>query len=126
MSAFAALNLLNNAAVEQTFTPARIDASGVALWKGSETVFDAKKSASLLVKLPANGGTKTRVSGKVTIPVMDPLDSTKKIDELIGSFEFSLPKSASETARLDLRAYVKDFINDAVVTDAVQNQNSIY
>lgn len=126
MSAFATLSLLNNAAAEQTFTPANIDSSGVAKWLGTETILDGKKSATMSVALPKNGSTVVRVKQRVMIPIMDTVDTSKKIADAYVDMVFVLPKQATSTNRLDLLAYAKDFLADATTIAAVTNFESIY
>lgn len=126
MSALAALSLLNNAAVAQTFNPVGIDSAGVAKWFGTETVYDGKKLVTMSVSYPKNGSSVVRVKQKVSIPVMDAVDTTKKIADCYANIEFVLPKQASETIRLDLRKYVDQLVLHAVSTAAVQNLENIY
>lgn len=126
MSAFATLSLKNNAAVEQTFYPQSIDSAGVATWLDSAASLDAKRKVSMSVALPRNGGTVARIKQKVTIPVMDSVDATKKVAETYVVIEAVIPKIASETIRLDLKALATDLLADAVSTAAFQNHESIY
>lgn len=126
MSAFAALSLQNNAAVAQTFNPASIDSAGVAKWLGTETILDGKKSVTMSVNLPKNGSTVVRVKQRVSIPVMDAVDVTKRLSDAYVNVEFVMPKTASETTRLDLRKYVDQLVTNAVTTAALQNFESIY
>jgi len=126
MSAFAALSLQNNAAVAQAFNPQSIDAAGVATWYGTETVLDAKKKVTLSVSLPKNGSTVSRVKQRISVPIMDAVDATKKIADAYVDITFVLPKQASETVRLDLRKYADQLLINAVTTAAVQNLEAIY
>lgn len=126
MTAFAALSLQNNAAVAQTFNPVAIDSNGVAKWFGTETVLDGKKSVTMSVSLPKNGSNVVRVKQKVSVPVMDTVDVTKKITDAYANIEFVFPKQASETVRLDIRKYVDQLVLHAVTTAAVQNFETQY
>lgn len=126
MSAFASLSLLNNAAVAVPFAPAAIDSQGVATWRSSNSVYDAKLRVTMSVSYPKNGSEVVRVRQRVTIPIMDTVDTTKKLGEAYASVEFVLPKRATQTQRLDLRAHVKDLVANAVTTAAVDSFESIY
>lgn len=127
MTAFAALSLLNNAAVAQTFVPVGIDSAGVAKWMTTtETVFDARRQATMLTTLPKNGSNVFRLKQRVVIPVMDTVDPTKKIAEAYVNIEFVIPKQANTTQRLDLRAYADEFVKNAVSTAAITNFEGIY
>lgn len=126
MSAFASLTLQNNAAANVVFTPSAIDKDGVATWYGTGAVLDARPRATLKVSNPKTGSSVARVTGKVVVPVMDIVDTTKKVADVIGSFEFVLPKQATETQRLDIRKLVDTMIENAITTAAVQYVESIY
>lgn len=127
MPAFANLSLKNQAAVEQVFAPANIDPSTkISTWLATGASFDAKPRATLSLSLPKSGSTRVKIVGKVSIPVMDPVVTTQKIDELIGTFEISLPKNATLLNRQDLRAMVADFLVDATVIAAVENFEAVY
>jgi hypothetical protein len=126
MTAFAALTLPNNAAVDQTFNPVGIDPQGVAKWLGTETILDGKKSVTMSVALPKNGSTVVRIKQRVTIPVMDAVDTTKKIAEAYADVVIVLPKQATATNRLDLRRFTEKLLENAVTTAAVSDFESIY
>lgn len=127
MTAFAALSLLNNAAVAQSFAPVGIDPSGVAKWMTtSEAVYDARRQATMLTTLPKNGSNVFRMKQKVVIPVMDIIDISKKVAEAYVNVEFVIPKQANLTQRLDLRAYADEFVKNAVSTAAITNFEGIY
>jgi hypothetical protein len=130
MTAFAAITLFDGAAtpVEHTFSPAGIDQNGVArLYENSDTApLDARQAISLGVKLPKAGSPVARVTAKVVMPVMDEVEPTKKIGELIANVEFVLPKTVSLAQRKDLLAYTSNFLAEASVIAAVQSLESIY
>lgn len=126
MTAFAALSLQNDAAVAKAFGPAGIDSQGVAKWLGDETVYDGRKSVTMSVKLPKNGSSVVRIKQRVSIPVMDAVDPTKRVAEAYVNIEMVLPKQASSTNCLDLRAFAKNLLGNAVTTAAVTNFESIY
>lgn len=126
MSAFAALSLLNEAAVAQTFNPCNIDSAGVAKWLGTETLLDAKKVVTMSVSLPKNGSSVVRVKQRVLVPIMDTVDTTKKIGEAYANVELVIPKFASSTVRLDVRKYADQLLINAVTTASISNFESIY
>lgn len=127
MTAFASLSLLNYAAVAQTFVPSVIDASGVAKWiTNTESTFDARRVATLSVSTPKNGSKVARAKLRVSLPVMDAVDTTLKVADCYCNVEFVLPKQASLTQRRDLQAAIADFLTDATVVAAVENFESIY
>jgi len=84
--------------------------------------------ASLSVKENANGV--TRVSGKLVLPTMETVSGDTdlgfapvptKAFEVIGSFDLVFPARSSLQNRKDLSAMLKDLLNDAVVTSAVES-----
>lgn len=83
--------------------------------------------ATLSVK---EGERAIRVSGKLVLPTLETVagdDSSgftptpTKAFECLGTFDLVLPVRASLQNRKDLSAMLKDFLNDAVVTSAVEN-----
>lgn len=127
MPAFATLQLKDQSATERSFAPASINsATGVIGWLRDGDSYDSRQSATLSVTLPKTNTSRVKIRGKVSIPVMDPVITDKKIDELIGSFEFSLPKNAVLVDRQDLRAYLADFLTDATIVSAVEDFESVY
>lgn len=126
MTAFAAITLQNNAAANVVFTPSQIDKDGVATWFAPGAVLDARPKATLKVTNPKAGSNVARVSARITVPVMDTVDTTKKVGDVIGTVEFVMPKQATETHRLDIRKLLDKMLLDATMTAAVQNIESIY
>lgn len=126
MTAFAALTLVNNAASNVVFGPASIDANGVATWLSDDTIYDAKRRVTMSLTLPKNGSTVSRLKQRVAIPIMDAVDTSKKIAEAYCNIEFVMPKQATETNRLDLRRFAEKLLENAVTTAATQSFESIY
>lgn len=126
MSAFAALTLQNNAAANVVFNPAGIDSQGVATYLTSDSVYDARKKITMSVQLPKNNSSVVRIKQKVVVPVMDTVDATKKVGEIIVNIDAAISKLASETLRLDARKYADTLLANAVSTAAFQNFESIY
>lgn len=127
MPAFANISLKNQAAVEVVYTPADIDpTSSVARYLGAGASFDARPQVTISTSYPKGNSTKVKVKGKIVFPVMDTLDTTKKVDENIGQFEFSMSKSSALLTRQDLRASLADFLTDPTVVTAVENFESVF
>jgi hypothetical protein len=126
MTAFASVTLQNNAAANIVFTPSKIDAEGVALWYSTATVLDGRPRCSLKVVSPVGNSSVGRVTGRVAVPIMDTVDTSKKIGECLGTFEFVMPKVATETQRLDIRKMLDTLVLHAATTAAVQYLESQY
>lgn len=126
MGAFASLALQNNAAATVTFAPSAIDSNGVASWFVTNAIYDARWKATMQVSLPKNGSSVARVKQRIVIPVMDTVDTTKKVGEGYVNVEFVFPKQMSQTNRLDLRKLVDTLLQHAVTTAAATDLESIY
>lgn len=127
MSAFTTVTIADYTPANVVFSPARIDSKGVAKWFAPETVvFDDKRSLTLLVKEPVGNSNVARVSAKLTFPVMDTVDTTLKLGDAIGSFEFVLPKQTPLATRRHVKALLVSFLANAAITDAVENLAAVY
>lgn len=127
MAAIATLQLKNYATTETDFVPGKIDSqTGVVSYYTAGSSYDARSVATVSVTLPKVATGRIKVRGKVSIPVMDAVITTKKIDENLCSFEFSLPRTSTLTDRRNLKAYIADFLTDAVMTKAVEDFESPY
>lgn len=126
MTAFASLTLVNNAAANVTFIPTGIDPKGVATWMTNDAVYDSRRKVTMSVSLPSNSGSVIRVKQKVTVPVMDAIDTTKKVGEAYVYIESVFPKLASQTTRLDLRKFADTLLTNAVSTAAFTDFENIY
>lgn len=126
MSAFAALTLPNNAAVNVVFSPQSIDSNGVATWMTQDSVYDARSVITSSLKLPKNNSSMVRIKERIVVPVMDSVNPSLKLGESIVNIDVALYKGSSETHRLDLRKYAEKLIADAINTAAFQKLESIY
>lgn len=127
MSQFTTLNLKNQAATEVAFANSKIDyQTGVSTWIAAGSSFDSRQKATLSMTLPSARSNRARVKAKVSIPIMDVVDATRKVDELVCNVEFVLPSKSILADRQNLRAYVADFLTDAVIVAAVENFEGVY
>lgn len=126
MSAFAALTLKNNATTDVVFSPLTIDTNGVAQYGSLNAIYDGKTFVSISSKVPSVRSNKARLKLKITLPLMDAVDTSKKIDEAIASVEIAFPKNMGQSSRRDLRAYIDTLISNAVTTAFVDGFEGIY
>lgn len=127
MSQFNTLQLKNQAGVEQSFTVSGIDYStNVATWLLAGASYDDSVKATFSLAQPTARSSRARVKLRLSIPIMDTVIPTRKVDEILASVELVLPKSSTLGARQDLRAYITDFLADTVVVKAVENYESVY
>lgn len=129
MSAFATLNLKNQAGTETAFLPTTVERNNsvnVANWAVTGSVYDARHKASASLQLPSAKSTRAKIKLKVTVPLMSVLDANIKTDESIINIDFSIPKSAPLLDRQNLRAYAADLLIDAMVIAMVENFEGVY
>lgn len=127
MSQLATLQLKNQSATEVDFNVNGVNyANNVASWAAAGASYDAKSIATFSLQQPSGKSTRARLKLKVSIPIMDAVQTTTKIDELIASVELVLPKSSVLLDRQNLRAYIADFLTDTVVVNAVEKFEGVY
>lgn len=115
MPAIAALSLKNNAEASVTFAPNGLT-NGIATFLTNDSVFDAKRKLTASVQLPKPGSSVSRVKFKMSVPIMDPVEVTKRVAEIVINVDAVLPKSSSVAQRLDARNFTRDLLAHADVT----------
>lgn len=127
MSAFAPVTLDDAASLAVVFNPSSIDSNGVARWfEDGVDIIDARRQISLSVRLPSKGSQVARVTMKVVTPIMDSVDTSKKVADVLANIEFVVPKSAAGTKRADILAFAANLLADAAIVSAVNDLESIY
>lgn len=138
MSAFAPITLADGAAtpVNHTFSPVNIDAAGVAkLADRSGGISVGFPVITLSVRNPSSTSKNYRVTAKVVVPTLEvtsPSTGTgiqpapTKAYDLFATLEFVLPERSTLLERQHLYAYVKNFLANANVSNAVQTFEAIY
>lgn len=138
MAAIAALTLADGQAapVNHTFNPVNIDATGVARWAdrvGGIAIGYPVVSVSL--RSPTKDSRAYKLVIKVVSPTLEvtsPSTSTgiqpapTKAYDCIFSGEMVLPERSTQAQRKDLLAFVKNMLANAVVTNAVNDFESVY
>lgn len=121
MAAAATLQLKNYAAVEQAFAVDTVKTGEYAKWADrSQGTFLGTAYASLTRKSSPLATGVRKVQGKITYPTIN--GTTGALDRThIGTFELVIPNSGTLTERRELAARLRDFIIDAVITAAVDN-----
>lgn len=127
MSQFTTLVLKDTLDADVAFANSRIDySSGVATWLSAGATFDGKSKATFSLSLPNAKTTRARVKVKVAIPIMDTIDATKKVDEVVFNGEFVLPKNSTSASRVLLLAYVKSLMADDIVERGTRLFEGVY
>lgn len=138
MSAIAALTIADGQAtpVNHTFSPVNIDANGVAKWADRVGgIALGYPLITMLVRQPTKGSRAVKVSLKVVTPILEvtsPSTSTgiqpapTKAYDLLATLEMVMPERSTLAQRNDILAYVKNVMANAILTNAVQNGETIY
>lgn len=127
MTNFATVTLPNAATVNKDFVVGNINyQTGVATWNNLGASFDGNTVLSLAVKPASAASSRVKVRARLVIPIMDPVLTTKKVDENIMEVTVSVPKTATLSQRQDLRVLLRNFqLNDAFIK-AVDNFEGVY
>lgn len=127
MPAFAALVLKNNAATNVTFNPLTIDTTtGVASYATSEAVWDAKSTCTVSSSTPSAKSSRAKQRVRVTVPIMDAVDTTKKIDEVIIDVQCNYSRLSTSGHRNDARAFADSALQHAIATAFATSYEGIY
>lgn len=117
MAAAANLVLKDKAAVNVTYYPVKIETGALAKYEDrTQDVLALQPHATLVF---SQDGKQRKVQGVVDFLTADPV--TGAISKGYGTFEFRLPVEMSLDSRKEVQARLRAFIDDAVVTAAVEN-----
>lgn len=122
--------------VSHTFAPVEINSAGIAKWADrSGGISLGYPVVTLSVRQPSKGNRAVKVIGKVVIPTLDttsPSTSTgiqpapSKAYDLLGTFEFVINERSNLAQKKDLLAFVRNLLAHAVITSAVETNESVY
>lgn len=138
MTAIAALTLNDGQAspVAHTFNPVNIDSAGVAKWADRVGgIALGYPVITMSVRNPTAGNRNYKLTIKVVTPVLEitsPSTGTgiqpapTKAYDLTSVTEIVLPERSTLAQRKDLIAFHRNLFANAVVTNAVQDFESIY
>jgi len=144
MTAIAALTIADGQATpaNKTFSPVNIDATGVAKWADrSGGIAIGFNTVSMRLRTPPTAGKISsadrvyRLSLRVATPVLEVTSASTgtgiqpaptKAFEPLATIELVLPERSTMQQRKDLLAYVKNYLNNAVVKAAVEDFEQVY
>lgn len=127
MTAFIATNLTNYAGDTVSFSAGTIDYNtSVATWFHQGASYDASEVMSFSLKVPTSKSSRSRIRAKITVPIMDAVNTTKKVDELIIDCNLSFPKTSTLAQRRDALAYFKSYMATTIMTQAVEANSGVY
>lgn len=131
MSAFASMNLKNNAGTNVAFSPLTINSStGVASWATGDAVYDNKTVLTVSSQLPSAKSSKGRMKVKLAVPYLvlnsDGVTYTKKDEEIL-TIDIAIPKNMALLDRQNAQAFLKSVLTDVtLVTNFMTSFEGIY
>lgn len=138
MSAFAPIVLADGATtpVNHTFSPVNIDVAGVAkLADRSGGISVGFPVVSLSVRNPSKTSKNYRVTVKVVVPTLEVTSASTgtgiqpaptKAYDILSTLEFVLPERSTLLERQHIYAYMKNFLANTNVSNAVTTFEAIY
>lgn len=138
MTAIAALTLNNGETtpVAKTFSPVNIDQAGVAKWADrSGGVALGFPTVTYSMKTPNQSSRAYKLTAKVNLPVLEQTSPSTATGiqpaptlayNVLATVEFAMPERSTQQQRKDVRAFMANFIANAVVTSGVNDFESVY
>jgi len=138
MSAIASMTIADGVAtpVNHTFAPVNIDAAGVAKWADrSGGIALGYPVITQSIRVPNKDSRNYKLVMRVVTPVLEVTSPSTasgiqpaptKAYDLVGTIEFVLPERSSLAERKNIAAYVKNFLANANVTNALESFESVY
>lgn len=138
MSAIASLTLADGQGtpVNHTFAPVGIDANLVAKWVDrSGGIALGFPQVSFSLREPSKTSRNYRLTAKVILPVLEvtsPSTSTgiqpapTLAYSLLANVDIVLPERSTAAQRADLLAYMKNYLANAVITNAINSFEAVY
>jgi hypothetical protein len=138
MSAIAALTIADGQAtpVNHTFNPVNIDPAGIAKWADrSGGIALGYPVVTFSLRSPSKSSRNFKLTAKVVTPILEvtsPSTATgiqpapTKAYDLLATIDMVLPERSTVAQRKDLLAYLKNFLANAVMTAAVENQETVF
>jgi hypothetical protein len=138
MSAIAALTLADGQATpaNHTFSPVNIDSVGVAKWADrSGGIALGYPVTSFSLRPPSKTSRIYKLTAKVVVPILEQTSASTASGiqpaptlayNLTATVEMALPERSTQAQRKDLIAYLKNYLANAVITNAVNDFEAVY
>lgn len=127
MTQFTTVTLPDSATVNKNFTPGNINyGQNLATWYLAGPSFDAASVLSLSFKPASSTVSRSKVRARLTIPIMDPVLTTKKVDEVIMEITASIPKTATLQQRTDARVFMRGFQSNNAWMSAIDSFEGVF
>jgi len=138
MTAIAALTLADGQATpaNHTFSPVNIDQAGVAKWADrSGGIALGFPQVSFMMRNPTKSNRNYKVTGKVVVPVLEVTSPSTATGiqpaptlayNLTANIEFVFAERSTAAQRADVLAYTKNYLANAVMSQAVSSFESVY
>jgi len=127
MPAIAALSLSDGTA-SRSYVPQSIEGNlaTYTYQPAGTTSLDARWKITHSVSLPKAGSVVVRTKSKLVIPVMDTVDTSKKVADIMATVDFVLPTRSLKADRTALWTTLSNLIVNAITTSAVEDFNNVY
>lgn len=121
--------------VNRTFGPAKQDGILYTYHNRASGIMAGYDALSVQTKLPGNGSRATTVSYKLSLPTLEQTSASTATGiqpaptvayTCTGKLEFVMPERSTLQNRKDLLSMMRDLINEALVTEAVQDLDPTY
>lgn len=127
MTQFVSLILPDSTPTDKTFAVGSINyGQNLATWILSGASFDASTFLSLSFKPASSNVARTKVRARLVLPIMDAVNTTKKVDEIILEISASIPKTATLQQRKDARVFLRGLQSQSVWTNAIDSFEGVY
>lgn len=110
-----------------SFTPIGQDSKGVWTYLSpDDSVYDARQKVTQSFRLPNQKSKVARAQVKLSMPIMDSVDPTKKSGEIFANLEVVIPKFADAATRTQFLYELKGLLYTSVVSSALVEMESMY
>lgn len=138
MSAIASMSISDGQStpVVHTFAPVGIDQASVAKWADrSGGIALGFPVVSQSLRSPSKASRNYKLTIKVAVPVLEVTSPSTATGiqpaptlaySLIANVDVTLPERSTVAQRKDLAAYLRNYLANAVVTNAIENFEAVY
>lgn len=125
MPALAAITLADSVPANRVFNPSGKDGS-VSMLMTDASVYDAKDQLSVALSRVSANSKVNRLKFRVITPIMDTVDTTKRVAFCQADVSLTLPKEATAVHRADILALVASLTGHATIKTMALNVEDLY
>lgn len=121
------VTIVNDNGDNVAYYPAGINAqTGVALLAAAGAIYDARPKLTVSATPPTGKSTKFKTKLRLSMPHMDTIDTTKRLDESILEVSVSVSKVATLANRRDLRVLASNLLLDTLASGTIDAQEGVW